>query len=1066
MKNKVKQLIKNPFIIAIGASAGGMEAIHLLFDHTPEDGVAYVIIQHLSPDHKSFMAELLEKHSKLKISVAENEMYVETNQVYLMPQGKTMTIKDRKLYLSDIKPIQPNTSIDIFFDSLAENHKEKSIGIILSGTGSDGTKGIAAIKKNGGFVIVQEPSSAKFDGMPNSAIRSGNVDVILPPDLIPEEIITHLKMDLLENHYSEQITEINEEALLRILALIQKHTPLDFSGYKRPTIKRRIILRMAKNKVESLTDYADFLESSPEETKILAKEFLISVTKFFRDNEAFEIIKEKVIPEIVRNKLQVDTLKVWVVGCATGEEAYSFAILISEHLTELKKNLEVKIFASDIDKSALLHASKGEYPESIENEVSSERLSNFFVKQGDQYKVRDNIRKMLIFADHDIVKQPPYSKIDLISCRNLLIYINPLLQKKILTSLHFCLNLGGYLFLGPSESMGDLRNSFEEVNKKWKIFKSIEVIRKFRDTNYSTPGFERQSLNQHPNSTHQKNSERGNLTQLTNRSLLEVSGYEAAIWVDTDFEILQTFGNFEKYLLPKLFNFNLIEMLPEELAIATSTTVRKAVKKKKEATIKEVRFKKNDATQSVNVFAQPFISETNIDQTIILILFSDNKVNANSGPDDENFGMEAHTSRHLNDLKDELAEVKQKLKNANEALDVSNDNISSYNEELISSNEEMQSVNEELQSVNEELQTVNNEYQLKIKELAELNDDLNNYFKSTINAQLYVDKDLILRKFTPSATNQINLKDSDIGRVISDISTNIRFSTLMDDIGKIIFNSATIEKQVQTLDGKWYQMMGIPYVRQQDNRHDGVIITFNDITEIKKAQEKLSRINADHNTFIYSVSHDLRGPLTNLNIISSLLKESIDPEMKDLREVISFLEKSTTNLTKIVSELTDIAKIEGEIDDQGSVDIKDLLDEVEASIINKIAESNAKINYELKVPEIQFSKKNLRSILFNILTNAIKYRSPDRCPEVTIRTEKIDKFILLTIQDNGLGIADSEKERIFGAFKRAHNHVEGSGIGLYLVKKTITNAGGEIEVESKVGKGSIFKIYFKDKEAS
>ncbi|HSF56255.1 MAG TPA: chemotaxis protein CheB, partial [Algoriphagus sp.] len=820
MKKKEKQLIERPFIIAIGASAGGMEAIHLLFDHTPQDGVAYVIIQHLSPDHKSFMAELLRKHSKLKISVAENEMFVETNQVYLMPQGKIMTIKDRKLYLSDIKPMQPNTSIDIFFDSLAESHKEKSIGIILSGTGSDGTKGIAAIKRNGGFVIVQDPTSAKFDGMPNSAISSGNVDVILTPDLIPEEIISHLKMDLLENQYLDQINDSNEEGLLRILALIQKHTPLDFSEYKRPTIKRRIIIRMAKNKAESFADYADFLESNLDEIKILAKEFLISVTKFFRDMEAFDIIKEKVIPEIVRNKLQVDTLKVWVVGCATGEEAYSFAILIQEHLIELKKNLEVKIFASDIDKSALLHASKGIYPESIENDVSQERLNKFFVKQGDHYKVRDNIRKMLIFADHDIVKQPPYSKIDLISCRNLLIYINPILQKKILTSLHFCLNLGGYLFLGPSESMGDLKNSFEEVSKKWRIFKSIEVIRKFRDANYSTPGFERQSINQYQNSTPQKNNEYGNLSHFANTSLLEVSGYEAAIWVDTDFKIIQTFGNFEKYLLPKLFNFNLIEMLPEELSIATSTTIRKAMKKKKVATIKEVRFKKNNTTQSVNVFVQPFLSESNFDQTVILILFSDSKAKTTNGTDVENFGMETHTSRHLNDLKDELAEVKQKLRGANEALEVSNDNISSYNEELISSNEEMQSVNEELQSVNEELQTVNNEYQLKIHELADLNDDLNNYFKSTINAQLYVDKDLILRKFTPSAINQINLKDSDIGRVISDISTNIRFSSLMDDIRKIILNSTTIEKQVQTLDGRWYQMMGIPYVRQQDNRQD------------------------------------------------------------------------------------------------------------------------------------------------------------------------------------------------------------------------------------------------------
>lgn len=1059
MKNNSKKNFKEePYIIGIGASAGGMEAIHLLFDHTPEDGVAYVIIQHLSPDHKSFMAELLEKHSKLQISVAENEMFVEPNRVYLMPQGKNMTIRGRSLILTEIKAMQPNTSIDIFFDSLAESHGEKSIGIILSGTGSDGTKGIAAIKRNGGLVIVQDPSSAKFDGMPNSAIDSGNVDVILSPDLIPDEIITHLKRDSLEINFSDQISENNEVELLKILGLIQTNTPLDFSEYRRPTIIRRISLRMAKNQITSLRDYANFLESNPTEINILAKEFLISVTKFFRDSEAFEVIQEKVIPEIVENKLQVDTLKVWVVGCATGEEAYSLAILIVEHLTELRKNLEVKIFASDIDKSALIHASKGVYPESIKNDVSKDRLDKFFVKQGGHYKVRDNIRKMLIFADHNIVKQPPYGKIDLISCRNLLIYINPILQKKILSSLHFCLNLGGYLFLGPSETIGELKKSFIEVDKRWKIFKNIEVVRNFRDTTYSTPGLDRNLIKLNQNTLPPKSAERGSLNELINYSLLDVCGYEAAIWVNTDFKIMQTFGNFEKYLLPKIFNFDLLEMLPTELSIATSTTIRKVVKNNKEATVGKVRYKNNGAIHSVKVFAKPFLAENASSQTVILVLFCDDI--SKTSNETEVFGIDEHTHQYLEDLKEELAETKLKLSDANVALEVSNDNISSYNEELISSNEEMQSVNEELQSVNEELQTVNNEYQLKIKELAELNDELNNYFKSTVNAQLYVDRDIVLRKFTPSAILQVNLKESDIGRVLSDISTNIRFSTLMDDIEKVITTSLTVEKEIQTLDGRWYQMVGIPYVKHRDVGNHGAIITFNDITDLKKTQDKLSRINADHNTFIYAVSHDLKGPMSNLGIIGDLLKETSDTS-PEIVELIEMLERSTANLNNIIHELSDIVKIESEIDVQVSINLQEILDEVELSLKDKFLDSGAKISFDLREPEVQFSKKNLRRILFNLLSNAIKYRSPDRVPEVTVRTERSDGFILLSIQDNGLGISEKKKRKIFGKFQRAHSHVEGSGIGLYLVKKAITNAGGDIEVDSEVGKGSIFRIYFK-----
>jgi two-component system, chemotaxis family, CheB/CheR fusion protein len=1067
MKKNSQAHADGPYIIAIGASAGGMEAIHLLFDHTPEDEVSYVIIQHLSPDHKSFMAELLEKHSKLEISVAENGMFVESNHVYLMPQGKNMTIRDRTLFLTDINSLQPNKSIDIFFDSLALSHKHKSIAIILSGTGSDGTKGIAAIKRNGGYVIVQDPQSAKFDGMPNSAIGSGNVDVILSPDLIPEEIITHLKRDSLEFNFATDIDAENEADLVKILELIQKHTPLDFSDYKRPTIVRRIVLRMAKNKITTLKDFVIFLEANPAEIAHLAKEFLISVTKFFRDKEAFEVIEEKVIPEIIEHKLQVDTFKVWVVGCATGEEAYSLAILIMEQLTELKKNLEVKIFASDIDKSALLYPSKGIYPASISHDVSKERLEKFFIKQGDHFKVRENIRKMLIFADHDIVKQPPYGKIDLISCRNLLIYINPILQKKILTSLHFCLNLGGYLFLGPSESLSDLKKSFQEVDKKWRIFKSIEVIRNFRDTTYTTPGLDKGFVGINQNTTPQKRIKKGDFNEFINHSLLSASGYEAAIWVNTEFKILQTFGNFEKYLLPKIFNFNLLEMLPEELSIATSTTIHKALKKNKEATVKHVKFKKEGKIHSINVWVKPFLFENNPSQNIVLILLSDGDSHQIKDADTEIYEIEAQTSQYIDDLKEELAETKKTLSDANRALEISNDNVSSYNEELISSNEEMQSVNEELQSVNEELQTVNNEYQLKIKELAELNDDLNNYFKSTINAQLYVDKDLILRKFTPSAIQQINLKDSDIGRVISDISTNIRFSTLMDDIWKVISSGAGVEKEVQTLDGKWYQMMAIPYIRQQDSSHDGAIISFNDISEIKRIQDKLSRINADHDTFIYAVSHDLRGPLTNLYIIISLLKEAVDcnsddPEIRNMRDLIDMVDKSTSNLNNIINELSDIAKIEGDVDVQENVNVKDLLAEVEFSIRTRIENANAKISYELEEKEISFSKKNLRSILFNLLSNAVKYRSPDRNLEVTIRTEKSDNYILLSIQDNGLGISDTKKQSIFGAFQRGHVHVEGLGVGLYLVKKTITNAGGDIQVESEVGKGSIFKVYFRN----
>jgi two-component system CheB/CheR fusion protein len=420
--------------------------------------------------------------------------------------------------------------------------------------------------------------------------------------------------------------------------------------------------------------------------------------------------------------------------------------------------------------------------------------------------------------------------------------------------------------------------------------------------------------------------------------------------------------------------------------------------------------------------------------------------------------------RYIEDMRAELAETNQKLEDAHKELEISNDNISAYNEELISSNEEMQSTNEELQSVNEELQTVNTEYQQKIRELAELNDDLNNYFKSTISAQLYVDSDLILRKFTPSAIKQINLKESDTGRLLSDISTKIRFSTLMDDIVKVSSTGATVDKEVQTIDGRWYQMMALPYVKQPYNQIDGVNIAFHDITELKNVQDKLSRINADHDTFIYAVSHDLRGPLNNLVSVISHLKTLLPTQLQqniELVDLVDLIYSSTQNLKSVINELTDIAKIESEIDEQDFINIEQLLEEIQGSMKMELLSSKAKIHLDLKEPEISFSKKNLRSILFNLLSNAIKYRSPDRNLEVIIKTEESGDFIVLSLSDNGLGIAEKEKKRIFGAFQRAHQKSEGLGVGLYLVKKTVTNAGGDIKLESELGKGSVFKIYFR-----
>jgi two-component system, chemotaxis family, CheB/CheR fusion protein len=1067
---------KEDYIIGIGFSAGGLEPLLSFFDHTPQDGVSYILIQHLPPDYKSKMADILAKHSKLRIYEVENNMPVESNAVYLMPERKNVTINQGRLLLSDNQIIQPNTAIDVFLDSLATEYKNKSIAIILSGAGSDGSKGVASIKKAGGMVMVQSPETAKFNSMPNRAIESGTVDFILPPEQMPSEIINFLRQSRLADKFSKKLNPEEENILVEILKLIQNATPLDFSNYKRPTIIRRILKRMSQKNIESFKNYFDFLKKEPLEIENLSKEFLISVTKFFRDEAAFEKIRTEVIPDIIRNKLIIDTLKVWVIGCATGEEAYSLAILIREHLTDIKKDLEVKIFATDIDKDALQIASRGIYPENINLDISPARIENFFQKEGNKYRVRDNIRKMVIFAYHDIIKQPPYGKIDLMSCRNLLIYLNPVLQKKIMSTIHFCLNLGGYLFLGSSESIGDLKSSFIELDNKSRIYKNIEAAKTIGHGVYTTTGLDVKKQSDHlPGVRSSKTADQKTFSDLIIQSLLKYSDYAGAC-IDENFNIIQPLGDLKKYLRPEILNFNLLEILPEELSIAIGGAIRKVLRDNKEITIKNAEFTNANLKYIANIQLIPLFSEDKFRQKVILVLFRESGRKEISADEVEIFDKKNQTNRYITELEKDLKNTKSHLEEAFEALEIANENSQAYSEELVSGNEEMQSSNEELQSINEELQTVNNEYQAKIKELADLNDDLTNYFRSAVNAQLFVDKDLIIRKFTSETTKQINLIETDLGRSLSNISTNIKFEGFIEDIIKVISNSNVIVKEIQTKDGKWYQMTISPYIRRQNNQIDGAIISFNDITALKKAQEaliesnaielrqkneELMRINNDLDSFIYSASHDLRAPISNMEgLVNSIVRDFCRDD-EEIKPVLDMLRHSVDRLKKVINELTEISKIQKSIeDDVTNINLPELYHEVLFNVQDLIQESKAKIKTDFTdCPEIKFSRKNMRSILYNFLSNAIKYRSPKRQPEISIKTSIADQFILLKFEDNGLGIKEENKTRIFNMFKRFHDHVDGTGIGLYIVKRIIDNAGGKIEIESKVDKGTIFNIY-------
>jgi two-component system CheB/CheR fusion protein len=566
----MKTLVSKQHIIAIGASAGGMEAIQSFFDHTPLDGVSYVIIQHLSPDYKSRMAELLKHHSKLEICMAENNMTVKVNAVYLIPNTKFMSIKNGKLKLDEkAGKHSPYMTIDTFFTSLAAERGDKAIGIILSGTGKDGAEGIKAIQKSGGMVMVQDPATAKFEGMPTEAINTGLADKVLAPELMPGAIEDYVSSAALkEEPAAGKHVESDENTLLDILNVIKSQLPLDFSNYKRPTIVRRIKRRMSIHNFEETEKYLAFLENNPEELGLLANDFLIGVTSFFRDEEAWAALEKEIIPEIVRVNEPGNPLKIWVTGCATGEEAYSIAILVREYLIKTKLSIEVKIFATDINKVTLDTASKGIYSEKIQREVSKERLAAFFTKSGHTYKINQEIRKMVIFAQHDLGKNPPYCNIDLISCRNVLIYMNLVLQKKVLSSLHFGVKQGGYLFLGSSENVNILRGYFSETNKKWKFFKNQKPQNFPAFDSFSTSAMPMLIPRTEPFAkSDQVSFQKINFLPDVNEVVLSESGF-AGVCIDESFKVIGAFGDLGKYLHPKTFNFELNELWNGPLSIA------------------------------------------------------------------------------------------------------------------------------------------------------------------------------------------------------------------------------------------------------------------------------------------------------------------------------------------------------------------------------------------------------------------------------------------------------------------------------------------------------------------
>jgi len=860
-------------VVGIGASAGGLAAFEAFFSGMPpgsDPGMAFVLVQHLAPDHKSILTDLIRRYTRMQVSEVEDGMTVMPNCAYIIPPNRDMAFLNGTLQL--LEPAAPRGQrlpIDFFFRSLAQDQRERAIGVVLSGTGSDGTLGVRAIKGEGGMVMAQNPESTEYDGMPRSAIATGLVDYELPPAEMPAQLIAYTAHAFGKPPLPATAPPKTESALKKIFVLLRAQTGHDFSQYKPTTSQRRIERRMAVHQTETMDDYVKFIQQTPEEVGALFRDMLIGVTNFFRDPEAFHVLEEKVIPKLFAGKGADATIRIWVPGCSTGEEAYSLAILLAERQEVLKTGFKAQVFATDIDSHAIAAARAGVYAASIAADLAPERLARFFVADPGEsaYRIHKGIRDMLVFSEQNVIKDPPFSKLDLISCRNLLIYLGGSLQKKLIPLFHYALNPGGYLFLGTSETVGESGDLFAALDRKQKIYQRKEDLIGIQRAGLGRflPPIAAPDTEPLPTGERTVYPRRLPLRELTEQALLQQVVQVGAL-VDATGDLLYLHGRTGMYLEPTPGESgpgNILKMAREGLRRELTTALHKAAHTRETVLCPGVRVKTNGDFTTVNLIVRPVAvaPPASSEPPLYLVVLepakepvTGDKLSVPNGP----AGKPSSEEPASVDADDPIATLKQELRAKEEYLQTTNEELETSNEELKSSNEEMQSVNEELQStneeletskeelqsVNEELATVNAELQTKVADLSRANNDMNNLLAGTGIATVFVDHRLHILRYTPAATEIINLIQSDIGRPVSHIVSNLPgYDNLKEDTQAVLDTLVPKELDVRSAAGRWYTMRIQPY-RTMDNVIEGAVLTFVDVTPARKLQEAL-RVNEE-----------------------------------------------------------------------------------------------------------------------------------------------------------------------------------------------------------------------------
>jgi len=899
-------------IVGIGASAGGLAAFEAFFSGMPADtdpGMAFVLVQHLAPDHKSILTELIQRHTRMQVFEVQDGMTVMPNCAYIIPPNRDMAFLGGALQL--LEPAAPRGQrmpINFFFNSLAQDLHDRAFCIVLSGTGTDGTLGLRAIKAEGGLVLSQNPESAEFDGMPRSAIATGLVDYVLPPAEMPARLIAYASRALVRPLVTGEPTLKDGSASLnKLFVLLRSQTSHDFSQYKTSTVERRIHRRMALQQIETMEKYVKFAQETPQEVEALFRDLLIGVTGFFRDREAFEALEELVIKRLMGDETVTGPIRVWVPSCSTGEEAYSIAMLLAERQAELKSNCPIQIFATDIDARAIATARTGAYPASIASDVTMERLSRFFSvdPNGENYHINKVIRDMVVFSVQDVIRDPPFSRLDLISCRNLLIYLSSDLQKKLLPLFHYALKSDGFLFLGTSETIGEHESLYIVCDRKYKIFQRKHDLYGARrslagrfpvtETNLEA------RISQFPEKA--AGTDRFGLRHLIEQALLQEMSLTAAL-VEANGDILYLHGRTGMFLepTPGLTGVNnILRMAKEGLQHALSTALREATTCHKAVRRRNLPVRIDGGFSSVDITVKPLARNPGEQGGTFLYLVvleplppvettqvsvpAENLTDTGEHPSGLPSGsaeasqLVAELRRELKAKEEYLQALDEEMATSNEDLKSSNEEMQSINEELQSTNEELETSKEELQSVNEELATINAELHAKMADLTRANNDMNNLLAGTGIGTIFVDHDLRVVRFTPAATRVINLIHSDIGRPLGHIVYHLMgYNTLLADTQAVLDTLRPREIEVRADDGTWYIMRILPY-RTLENVIEGAVLTFVDISATKKAQESL--VEARNRMAEYEVRFNMA------EAIVSTVREPLLVLDEDLRVVLA-----------------------------------------------------------------------------------------------------------------------------------------------------------------------------------